>query len=225
MHLTNIHWNRQSQGTHRLVNRITPYTAGFHPIHRPRRNYRRPAQTTWQPKPHSHYLSQRQSSAILLHHQPWGIWMSSALHLLWCRPTWRWIFWLEISFLNAFLPRLGHGRNDSSQGSLQVSPELIPTQPPAAQPEYSGDPTVLARLSALLEQGLAKASIKITTDSNQKFNDLGDHINAIENKLDVTIKRTNQNTDSICNLYIAAWLVWTQAGNWSGSQCPDCPPS
>lgn len=78
-----------------------------------------------------------------------------------------------------------------SQDSLQVFPELLPTQPPAAQSENSGDPTVLARFSALLEHGLEKASNKITTDLKQEFKDWGDRNNAIENKLDATIKRTN----------------------------------
>lgn len=89
----------------------------------------------------------------------------------------------------------------SSQGSLFAGSELpdLPSQPP--QPEYSGDPIVLARFSTLLEQGLEKASGQITSDLKQEFKELGSRINTIETKLDDTVIRTNQNSDQIYLLY------------------------
>lgn len=88
----------------------------------------------------------------------------------------------------------------TSQNSLQASQELLSPQPIAQQSAYSGDPIVLARFSALLEQGLDKTSKKITGDQKQLFQVLGSRINAIENKLDTTVGRTNPNTDRICHL-------------------------
>lgn len=88
----------------------------------------------------------------------------------------------------------------SSQNSLQASLDLPNSQPIAHQPAYSGDPIILARFSALLEQRLEKASKRITGDLKQDFQDLGSRINAFKNKLYVTVGRSNQNTDCICDL-------------------------
>lgn len=82
----------------------------------------------------------------------------------------------------------------SNQDSPQASPELLVTQPPAAQPMYSGDPIILARFSAMAQQGLEKATKKITTELKKEFRKPEDHIQTIKNKLDAMVRRTNQNT-------------------------------
>lgn len=88
----------------------------------------------------------------------------------------------------------------SSQGSSQASLTFPLTQPLLPPAKYTGDPIILIRFSALLEQGLEKASKNITADLKQEFRDLGDHTNTIESKLEATVHRTNQNTDCICDL-------------------------
>lgn len=67
--------------------------------------------------------------------------------------------------------------------------------------EYSGDPILLARFSTLLEQGLEKASKRITMDLKQEFQALGSRIGTLESNLDATTSRTSQNTKSIESLH------------------------
>lgn len=69
------------------------------------------------------------------------------------------------------------------------------------QPDYSGDPILLARFSTLLEQGPEIASRQITSDLKLEFKELGIQINTIETKLDDTVTRANQNSDQIRRLY------------------------
>lgn len=89
-----------------------------------------------------------------------------------------------------------------SQGSPDNSPSY-PSNVQAAPPpaEYSGDPILLARFSALLDQGLEKATTCITSDLKREFQELGTRIGTLENTLDDTITRTNQNTDCIENIH------------------------
>lgn len=52
-------------------------------------------------------------------------------------------------------------------------------------------------MSELLDRGLAQKANKITSDIRADFQNLGSRMKAIEQKLDITVSRANQNTDHI----------------------------
>lgn len=78
-----------------------------------------------------------------------------------------------------------------SQGSMEYSPPPILSAHAMVPPplEYSRDPILLAKFSTLLEQGLDKATRRITTDLKHEFQALGSGIGTIETTLDDTITR------------------------------------
>lgn len=67
--------------------------------------------------------------------------------------------------------------------------------PDPDMPQNAGD--LFIKLSELLERGLANTAHKITNDIRSDFQNLGTRIEAIEQKLDFTVARANQNTDHI----------------------------
>lgn len=91
----------------------------------------------------------------------------------------------------------------ASQGSMEDGPPSFPNSQSVAPPpiEYSVDPILLARFSTMLEQGLEKASKHITSDLKHEFQELGFRIVTIENTLEDTITRTNQNTECIKGIH------------------------
>lgn len=56
---------------------------------------------------------------------------------------------------------------------------------------------LFARISELLDKGLAQNADRITGEIRADFQNLGNRIEQIEHKLDVTITRANQNTDHL----------------------------
>lgn len=75
------------------------------------------------------------------------------------------------------------------KGKPKIVIKSLCSQP--SQPEYSGNPLILANFSALLKQSLEKAGRCITSELKKEFKDLGDRINTIETKLDSIVAGTN----------------------------------
>lgn len=67
------------------------------------------------------------------------------------------------------------------------------TDPPALQPQ---DITfIFSKFAEMLDRGLAQTASRITSDIKADLQLLGSRIENIENKVDATIDRVNQNTD------------------------------
>lgn len=84
-----------------------------------------------------------------------------------------------------------------NQGSMEDSPSPTPLVSAAPPQEYPGDPAIIARFPALLDQGLERVTKCITSDLKQEFQNLGTRIGTVESKLDETIVRIKQNTNCI----------------------------
>lgn len=75
------------------------------------------------------------------------------------------VLWGGFPSIHRLLFRQLQGEIVTSQRSFQVSPEILSTHYQPLQPEYSGDPIILARFSTLLKQALEN----ITAYSSWKY--------------------------------------------------------
>lgn len=83
-------------------------------------------------------------------------------------------------------------------GPPQTQQPLQPRDLGLAHPEAVAD--LFSKFEDLLDCGLHNTANKITSDIKRDLQTLGSRIEVMENKLDSSISRTNQNTDRIQDL-------------------------